>query len=191
MNRVVLTAFAVMFLAACASQPEATHYYLLEPTPLAPGAALDAGVSELAVGPVSVSAYLDQPHVVTRNSNEVITLRENDRWASPLADSARELLLRRLADRLPHTSVSAFPGAAGPMQNALRVTVDILRLDGQPGGAARLVARWRLFDPATRTWGAAREFSGSAATAGATLRDLVATEGALLESLADAIAESF
>lgn len=190
MNRAVHLAFVVVFLAACASQPEATRYYLLEPTLAAPGAAVDSGVSELAVGPVTVSAYLDQPQIVTRSGDEVINRRENDRWASPLVDGVRELILRRLTDRLPSASVSLFPGAAEPARSARRVAIDILRLDGAAGGAARIVAQWRLFDPATRTWAAAREFSDTTPAAGATIRDLVAAESALLESFADAIAES-
>ncbi len=190
MNRALPCVFAVVFLAACASQPEATRYYLLESTPAAPGVAVDTGVSGLALGPVAVSAYLDQPHIVTRSGDEVIGLRENDRWASPLVDGARELLRRRLAARLPTTNVSLFPGAAEPARSARRVAVDILRLDGTVGGAARIVAQWRWFDPATRSWGAAREFSDRTPTAGTAIRDLVAAEAALLEALADAIAES-
>lgn len=190
MKRAVLCAFAVMLLAACASQPRATRYYLFEPTLVAPGATVDARVSALAVGPVTVSAYLDQPQIVTRGDDEVITLREHDRWASPLADGVREVIRRRLADRLPNTSVSLFPGAAEPAKSARRVAVDIFRLDGAAGGSARIVAQWRLFDPATRTWDAAREFSDSTPAAGAAIRDLVAAQGALLEMLADAIAES-
>jgi len=190
MNRAVQLAFAVVLLAACASQPEATRYYLFEPNPAAPGAAVDTGVSALALGPVTVSAYLDQPHIVTRGDDEVIKLRENDRWASPLVDGVRELILRRLTARLPNTSVSLFPGAVEPARSARRVAVDILRLDGTVGGAARIVAQWRLFDPATGSWGAAREFSDRMPAAGTAIRDLVAAEGALLEAFAEAIAAS-
>jgi len=190
MKRAVQCAFAMALLAGCASQPEATRYYLLEPTLAAPGVPVDNPVSELAVGPVTVSAYLDQAHIVTRNGAEVISLRENDRWASPLVDGVRELILRRLSDRLPQSSVSLFPGAAEPARSARRIAIDILRLDGAVGGAVRIVAQWRLFDPATRTWGATREFSDRTPAAGTTIRDLVAAQGTLLESFADAIAES-
>ena len=190
MNRAVQCAFAAVFLGACASQPDATRYYLFEPTLVAPSMAVNTEVSALAVGPVTVSAYLDQPHIVTRNGDEVITIREQDRWASPLADGVREVILRRLANRLPNTSVSLFPGAAEPAKSARRVAVDIFRLDGAAGGSARVGAQWRLFDPATRTWGTAREFSDSAPAVGAAIGDLVAAQGALLEMLADAIAES-
>lgn len=190
MKRAVQCTFAVALLAACASQPEPTRYYLLEPTLVATSAAVDTEATELAVGPVTVSAYLDQPHIVTRSGDEVIKLRENDRWASPLADGVRELILHRLTDRLPDTSVSLFPGAAEPGKSARRVAVEIFRLDGAAGGAARILAQWRWFDPATRAWGAAREFSTSVPVAGPAVRDLVAAEGALLELLADAIVES-
>lgn len=186
MIRAVQCAFAAVLLAACASQPDPTRYYLLEPASAA-GAAVAAGVSELAVGPVSVSAYLDQPHIVTRSGDEVIDIRENHRWASPLVDGVRELILRRLAGRLPATSVSPFPGAA---KSVGRVTVDIFRLDGVVGDSARIVAQWRRFDPATRTWGPAHPFNVTRAVAGPAIRDLVRAESALLEALADAIAES-
>ncbi len=190
MKRAAQCAIAVVLLAGCASQPAATRYYLLEPTLAAPVVPADNPVSELAVGPVTVSAYLDQPQIVTRNGAEVILLRENDRWASPLVDGVRELILRRLRNRLPQSSVSLFPGAAEPARSARRIAIDILRLDGAVGGAVRIVAQWRLFDPATRTWGATREFSDSSRAAGTTIRDLVAAQGTLLETFADVIAES-
>jgi uncharacterized lipoprotein YmbA len=188
MNRGALIAIAV--IAGCASQPEATRYYLLEPAMPGASVALSTEVRELAVGPVTVSAYLDQSRIVTRARDDVVQLREDDRWAMPLEDSARELILRRLAERLPNTNVTPFPGTAELSQAARRVAIDIFRLDGSINGEATLAAQWRVFDPNARTWSATQRFTESTVVTGTAIRDLVAAHGVLLESLADTIAQS-
>ena len=190
MNRAVQLVLTLGFLGACASQPEVTHYYLLEPALSGASATLATEVRELAVGPVTVSTYLDQSRIVTRAGDDVVKLRENDRWAMPLEDGVRELILRRLGERLPNTDVTAFPGVAEPSKSARRVAIDIFRLDGAVNDEVRLVAQWRVFDPTARSWSPAQQFSENTPAAGNTVHDLVAAHAALLESLADTIARS-
>ncbi len=184
--------YAVIFMiAGCASAPIATRYYLLTmdlPTSTVQGSATAA--FDIAVGPVIVPDYLDQPLIVTRNNHGVLSLGENDRWASPLSENIQELLISRLAARLPGTDVAAFPTSQA-FGHDYRVVVEIVRLDGRPGHAVKLEARFRIIETATGQRLYEQRFEAETPIAGVSFQELVTAESTAVAALADTIVEYF
>jgi uncharacterized lipoprotein YmbA len=182
-----------LLLCACATKPVQTRYYLLVNTAAASEAAARANAAvgdaaALAIGPVTVADYLDQPLVATRGDDGVLRLHELDRWAVPLHATIQELLIARFSERLPALAVAAFPGSPG-FVHRYRVAVDIIHLDGKQGGSARLRARWRVFEPASGRQLGEFRVDQNLPVGGADMRALVAAESALITALGDAIVE--
>ncbi|MFT4564397.1 MAG: putative lipoprotein YmbA [Gammaproteobacteria bacterium] len=181
----------VLILAGCTSTPTDIRYYLLTSS-LANVTKQDglAGTVKIAIGPVIVADYLDQPLLVTVNDGGSLNLSENDRWASPLNHGIQSLLISRLADKFSGARVAAFPASPGFMHN-YRVAVEILRLDGRPGELVTLHARFRVIDSASAMDLHGQEVQLETPFVGAQISDLVAAENVAILAVADAIASYF
>ncbi|MEQ8234339.1 MAG: PqiC family protein [Gammaproteobacteria bacterium] len=189
--RWVLAAVA-LWLGGCSTPGGGTpppQYFLLEaPAPLTPLA--ESAPLELAVGPVTVAEYLDQPRLVIRAAAGEVELLGRARWAMPLGANVADVLRAALEQLLPGTRTVAFPSAQ-PAPFAYRVAVEVRRLDGRPGGQAALVASWRVLgaDGATLAWPEARTELVEPVT-GDDPGALVAAEAILVGQLARRIAET-
>ncbi len=186
----------LLLLAGCATPgggSPAPRYFLLEvPAAIAP--LPGARAFDLALGPVRIAEYLDQPHVVARAPGGEVTRYERARWAMPLGANLSDVLRGTLERLLPGTRTVAYP-AAQPAPVSHRIALEVLRLDGTPAvdadGAATLVASWRILDAdgATLAWPEART-TLSAAVRGRDAAALVAAETALAGELATRIAQA-
>ena len=189
-------AAAVLFLAGCTTPGNGTpapSYFLLEvPATLAP--LPGASAFDLALGPVRIAEYLDQPHVVSRASGGAVTRYDRARWAMPLGANLSDVLRGALERLLPGTRTVAYP-AAQPAPVSYRIALEVLQLDGSPAGdgagTATLVASWRILDAdgATVAWPEART-TLSAPLRGSDAAALVAAETVLAGELATRIAQA-
>jgi uncharacterized lipoprotein YmbA len=140
--------FTLTTLGACSIKSETapSNFYMLNSmsTEAATGGA-QSGLSdlELAIGPVSVPAYLDRPQIVTRGPGNEVTLSEFDRWAEPLKDNITSVLTDNLSRLLPTERVSVYPSSLARDLD-LRVTLEVIRFDGSMGGDVVLDARWSV-----------------------------------------------
>ena len=98
----------------------------------------------VAIGPIDIPDYLDRPQIVSRTSQNELTLSEFDRWAGSLKDDIVRVLSKNLTQLLSQSSVSILPWG---MYNAstYRVTVNIRRFDSMPEGNILLDAQWTIF----------------------------------------------
>ncbi len=183
--RFIVALFATLLLA-CAAKPVITRYYVLNAQDPAPTPVTTRRFA-LAVGPITVPDHLDQPLIVTRPSDNVIAFNEYHRWANPLGENIAETLIARLGELLPQAQVAAFPASPG-FDYEVRCVVEIVRLDGTPGGSAKLIARWRAIDDKTRATTTEQRFEVNTSTQGALYRDLVAAKSAAVSALGDDIA---
>jgi uncharacterized lipoprotein YmbA len=94
---------------------------------------------------VSLPRYLDQPQLVTRVGGSQLAYDELHRWAGGFEPNVLRALGDDLSARLGTKRVVAYPAEA-PFPLAYRVTLDIFRFDGRPGGEMVLRARWILHD---------------------------------------------
>jgi uncharacterized lipoprotein YmbA len=107
-----------------------------------PVQAEDTGVF-LLVGPVEIASYLDRPQIVTRSGKNEVKLAEFDRWAQPIKESLPKMCADTLSILLGRERVV---DSEEPTQGEakFRVTVSVLRFDGEVGGEVVLDARWTL-----------------------------------------------
>jgi uncharacterized lipoprotein YmbA len=101
-------------------------------------------IPAIGVGPVKIPEYLNRPQIVTRSEGNEIFIEEYHRWAEPLKDSISRVLSRNLSWLLAtdHVFVFPWPGAVKP---DYRVTMNIFRFDGRPGGEVYLDVFWAVY----------------------------------------------
>jgi uncharacterized lipoprotein YmbA len=93
---------------------------------------------------VKVPAYLDRNQIVTNLDDIEYRLADFNHWAEPMSDTLTRVLAENLSRMLADRSVLVLPSTRSiPFDYS--VNVEVLRLDGQTGGEATLVARWAVF----------------------------------------------
>lgn len=185
-----LTLIIVVALAlnACARTEVVTRYHFLERATASPiNSAITSPRIAVAIGPVSVADYLDQPRLAITQANGAVVLHEFDRWAMPLGANIQELIIEEVSSALGDVTVAAFP-ASQSFKHDYRVVIEILRLDGSPGGDARLQARWRVSAPRNDASFGEFQVDRSRPVAGADHRSIINAQSELVVGLANAIA---
>ena len=181
----------LMHLAGCASSAPSRFYVL---SPLASSKAesqvlKDEGCIVLGVGPVELPAYLDRPQIVTRVSENELNLAEFDKWAEPLKDNFSRVLVENLSTLLCADAISIFPWK-GPTPIDYRVEVTVIRMDGNVGGNASLVARWAIFRENDRKMLLTRQSSFSRRLSSEGYKALVSAQSRAIADLSREIAEA-
>jgi hypothetical protein len=77
------------------------------------------------------------------NSDE-ISYSEYDRWAGPLDEMFRRVLIADLEGRLPPGMILIDNNPTSPA--SLTIAVDVLRFDADAAGQVTLKARWQMLD---------------------------------------------
>ena len=137
-----------LLLGGCArSSP--TRFYLLTPLPPSQRETQEQLAGEqlvIGIGPVGFPEYLERPQIVSRASGNRLKLAEFDRWAEPLGESFARTLTENLSGLLATERVVLHPWkGGGPVD--YRITMEVIRFDGPPGGEITLIARWALLGP--------------------------------------------
>lgn len=158
--RPTLFTFAVFLivLGGCASTGTSRFYSLnsmqaVETVQKSEGAA--PGVS-IGIGPIDIPDYLHRPQIVTRTGQNELKIAEFDRWVGSLEADVSRVLVENLSILLAEDRISVFPWKQ-PVPMDYVVAVDILRLDGKPGGQVVLKARWTIHGKKDKKMVLARE----------------------------------
>ena len=148
-----LAVLALLLAAACGTTPP-TRWFVLVPTAPVPGSLTRPDLA-VAIEPVVLPASLQRPQLVTRIGQHELHLADFERWAEPLEDNMGAVLAEDLGRLLGTDRVSS--GAGQRLQQVQRrVSVEVLRLDGEPGDELVLVARWVLRDASGEPLGSGR-----------------------------------
>lgn len=148
-HRFLMVAYTILIggllaLTGCAGS-EPVHYYVLSASSEAPTNSMVARNIAVGVGPVEMPEYLDRPQIVTRTSQNELSMAEFDRWAESLEDNTIRVLAENLTVLLPSQRVSVYPWKrTTPIDYQLMVQVT--RFDRQEQGESVLTARWRVLD---------------------------------------------
>jgi uncharacterized lipoprotein YmbA len=122
-----------------------TEFYTLAPAAPQNSAGVGSGgAPAVAVGPVSLPAYLDRTQIVTQVNANRVELGELHAWVEPLDSLVARILVENLSALLGASEVHAWRPQGG-LKSDLRVEVEVLRFDTDALGASTLVARWLLF----------------------------------------------
>jgi uncharacterized lipoprotein YmbA len=137
-----------LVLAGCLGGPSApTNFYMLSPlSPSQAGtaAATAEGRIRISLATVVVPEYLNRNEIVVNLDNTVYRLAEFNQWAEPLNDNLTRVLAENLTNLLQEDSITVFLSSDSSILPDYRLEVDVVRLDGNLGGQAALVARWAL-----------------------------------------------
>ena len=136
--RGVVCVVVVVWFAACGSSPPVEYYAL--PTGEAPTPSAERG-QLVVVGPVRLPAYLSRPYVAWRDGAARVAYEDDHRWSASLEAEVLRATTEHLSRELGSPSVVAHPARAAG-EGAVRVILDIERLDVVPRGTSTLRARF-------------------------------------------------
>ena len=183
----VLLIFLVIAIAGCAGNapaPEVDLYLLRSASTPLPGPA------SVSLSTVDVATYIDRPGLVLETSDGVMRPAVYHQWAEPLRESLRGYLGTELSRQLnAPVRFQDLGDSSWKQQPLTTVYVHVDELHGTRNGAARLVAFWRVAGaevPADE-----RRFEREVRLASSGYASLVDAHKALLDALAQSIAESF
>jgi len=135
-------------MSACGtSQP--TRYYLLSSA--VPDMAREPVQGELTigVGPVILPPYLDRREIVSRTSNNELSVAIYDQWGEALRDNVSRVVGENLGQRLATDRIIRLP-VKRSLRRALvfdyQVTIAIKAFEKTPDGSVVLNARWAVLD---------------------------------------------
>ena len=185
MKRNILV-FALCLVGCAAGPLPERSYYLLRADPpqdLAPAPQEDAA----GLGHVTIAAYLDRAGIVVQVGEHQVREARHHLWAEPLDRGVRSYLSDRIALRLGHALASESEDA-GPVR--YRIDVGLEQFHGSLNGETRLVARWSLRDLADDSLLQSQRFARTRPQSGDGYANLVKAQIALLDDLAEVIAEA-
>jgi uncharacterized lipoprotein YmbA len=181
-------AATLALLSGCASDP-ATRYYVLAPT--VPASAAKPAAVSVVIKDVRLPQYLERPQIVTRGGDYRLVLADYELWAGDLRQDMTRVLAENLARLLESDRVLAAPHTF-KLQPDVRVEVEVLRFERDPGGKVELAARWWLTRGSDATLLAGKDalIAGTPLAAGAPFEAVVASMSAVYGELAREIARS-
>jgi uncharacterized protein len=132
------TLLLLTFCSACTSVP--IRYYTLTP-PAVPGAnvTISPALPADAVG-VSLPVQDNRVEMIVRDGTDELVPLDNEHWASPLADQIRDAVRVELQRELSDSLASA----SGQVRGAIRVRIDVQRMDAALDRYTVLEATWTV-----------------------------------------------
>ncbi len=185
-RRRVVVVLAASLAIGCLGRSAAVRFYTMSPVE---GPALNNIAEDLivVVGPVSFPRYLERPHLVTRAQASEIKIDGVRRWAGGFESNVRRVLVDNLRARLGQQRVTTVP-LVQPSGSVLRVTVDILQFEGDPGNDLLLRVHWVAQDKVNRTRAWSEEITIRRPLKAKDVTSLVAAHDQALGQLSDVIA---
>jgi uncharacterized lipoprotein YmbA len=118
----------------------------LSPTPVGTSAVTAEDRIRIGLATVVVPEYLNRNEIIVNLDNTVYRLAEFNQWAEPLNDNLTRVLEENLTNLLRDESIDVFLTTDSSIPTDYRLEVDVLRLDGNLGDQATLVAQWALLE---------------------------------------------
>ncbi len=184
-------AFLVFSLIACAGSPS-PRFYLLSPASVDKN---EAGLMEqvdcinLQIARVTLPEYLNRPQIVTRTTENNVTLSDYDQWAEPLSDTVARVLAENISQQICTKKVSFSPGkTTGELD--YRVEVEVYRMDGSIGKEAVLEAWWAVSKGAGNALRRSKKTKLSEPVQGNTYDAFVQAQSRILDTFSREIAEA-
>ena len=138
----VCIALITLMLAGCSVSEHSRFYVLTENPAVLAHATVDPPITAVALGAVKLPAALDRPQMARRLNSDEISYSEYDRWAGPLDDMVRRVLIADLDGRLAPNMVLIEDNPSSPA--SLTLAVDVIRFDADAAGLVALNARWEI-----------------------------------------------
>jgi hypothetical protein len=181
-------ALTALILAGCGASDHSRFYVLTEHPALVARATAAAPTTTIALGAINLPAALDRPQMARRHNSDEISYSEYDRWAGPLDEMFRRVLIADLDGRLPFGMILIDNNPTSPA--SLTIAVDVLRFDADAGGQVTLKARWQMLDRSGSLVGVPRDAMIVKPGSGRDAEAVAATMSGAVADLATQIAAS-
>lgn len=151
MNR-LLPIFCLLFLTQACLTPRPvmpTRYYTLTPVSTNETEPAPVGVEtafpemSVEIGFVYLPQYLEKPRIAIRKNENQLTFLEYYQWGGSLRKNLIQVLSHNLSVQLASPRIWAAPFHGGSPPD-VKVEVQVLAFEPDPGGQVVLTARWRL-----------------------------------------------
>jgi len=181
--------FAAVMLAGCGASDHSRFYVLTENPAAASRATAISPATTIGLGAIQLPAALDRPQMARRLNSDEISYSENDRWAGPLDEMVRRVLIADLDGRLAPNMVLIEDNPSSPA--SLTLAVDVIRFDADAAGLVALNARWEILGRAGSLVGPPHDAMIIEPGSGREAKAVAATMSRAVADLAAHIAASF
>jgi len=131
-------------LGGCAKDAP-TRFYVLSNMVEQPVAVPGKGTA-VGIGPITIPQYLNRPQIVTRISDNQLSVAELDQWGGDLNDNITRALAANLASLLKTDRISLYPWKDDvPIE--YQVTVDVTHFEEDVDGSSLLSVFWSIVNP--------------------------------------------
>lgn len=150
MKKILVATVLCSFLVGCNSSPQKKYYYLntipSEQKTLTPST--DNITTVIGIGPVEIADHLQRSQIIYSQTNNQLTVADNDYWAEPLDKGIARVIALNLIQRNDKRSFTTFPWRNDSKpQYSLRIQINSLtRADNE----ASIIATWELMDNNTK-----------------------------------------
>jgi uncharacterized protein len=137
-----------IMVSGCVGQsPPATHYLLKAIEKTSDSKEQPAGELKplrVQVGPVMFPEYLDRPQMVFLSSDHKVSIDSFNRWAEPLAENFKRVVVENLGLLLNSDFVQSYTFKKTTGID-YRIRIDVKRFDATPGREVVLIAGWTVY----------------------------------------------
>lgn len=176
-------------LAACGfGRSPAPTYYTLGATLPPKIESVRLSGPRVAVGPLTLPGYLDRNALFMRSTQDPaapeVVIRDLAQWSEPLSDGVVRVLCAGISRRLSTQDGMAFPLHAA-IPATWRLSVDMTRFDGAPGGEVTLESGWTLATALGDVFAMGRH--SDTIPCGPEIADMVNAQNVLLDRFSEAL----
>ena len=127
--------------SACTKPALQIEYHNL--TPLAKTSSIQGETpSQILIGPVRVSSFLDQGPMVKQRSPHSSDLLEQHHWAGDLEQMLSQILIQNLILEMGYEKIYTYPEASD--RSGIRLAINFFHFEKDTNGKALLEARWKI-----------------------------------------------
>lgn len=190
MTKLILLSLAALLLTGCASTQEA-RLYILNSTNFPTEDLLETAGETPAINitSVQISDTLSRPAIITQVAENELAVSDFHRWAGPLQNNIRQVLVENLSSLLQSDRIFSDPRKQ-TFRADYHLEIRSCNLTGVLGETAILKARWAVLSPGGEEIVALKNFQKTINIDGKSHRDYVNAQSQLLADFSRKIADS-
>lgn len=144
-SKTLLCLLLILLVGCATSMPP--RFYLLSPQTNVSGevqCSADTSCVSIGIGPVGMPEYTNRPQIITRTSQNELSLAQFDLWAEPLPDTFSRVIAENLAQLLCTKRVYLFPWRSSIKPDYI-VEAEVIEMNGDLGTKAFLSVQWAIW----------------------------------------------